>query len=88
MTEDLVITTPGPKMTNNQKTALAFLLSKPDVWFTPLRVDEEAFDDRSTAGGCARILRSLVNLGHAEMHENGTYSSGFPKMEYRARVAA
>jgi hypothetical protein len=82
-----VMTVPGPGMTENQKTALAFLLSKPDEWLTPTDV-VEASSWGVTAGGCARILRTLVNLGHAEMRENGTYSSGFPKVEYKAKAAA
>ena len=82
-----VMTVPGPSMTDNQKGALAVLLAKPDDWLTPTDV-VEASSWGVTAGGCARILRTLVNLGHAEMRENGKYASGFPKVEYRARVAA
>ena len=82
-----VLTVPGPSMTDNQKTALAFLLTKPSEWITPAEASCE-FDPPMPAGSCARVLRTLVNLGHAEMRENGQYASGFPKMEYRARVEA
>ena len=82
-----VLTVPGPSMTDNQKTALAFLLSAPGIWLTPAEVACE-FDPAMPAGGCARVLRTLVNLGHAEMRENGQYASGFPKVEYKARVEA
>ena len=85
--DQTVMTIPGPAMTDNQKTALAFLLSKPGVWCTPTDVVRDS-QWSVTAGGCARILRTLVNLGHAEMREDGKYASGFPRVEYRARVAA
>jgi hypothetical protein len=76
-------------MTEAQRNILRFLdarlrlygVGNESAWVSPSEISSK--DRRTTAGGCARVLRQLVAMGLAESREYDRYNSRFHCFEYR-----